>query len=273
MSDMFVPVADDVPTRDAATVVLVRDGVDGLEVFLQHRASSMAFAPGMTVFPGGGVDASDADVPQRWFGPDTTAWADTLTVEPERAIGWIGAAVRETFEECGVLLAGSSGQDVVTDTGPLNDARRTLGRQGTSLAALLDRHGLGVRSDLLVPLARWVTPRGERRRYDTMFFGAVLPDRQQADADNTEVTTADWQTPQAALADWAAGRVILLPPTWSVLTELATKQSAEEVVASPGDVAPLEPRLVESDSGWRVDFPGGEAYFRDLPSTPRSPSS
>lgn len=256
----------DVPTRDAATVVLVRDGVDGLEVFLQHRQSSMAFAPGMTVFPGGGVDPSDGTPPSRWFGSEPAAVAAILDVPLERSVGWICAAVRETFEECGVLLAGTGADEVVSDTAPMAGQRATLGRHGDSLAALLDGHGLGLRGDLLVPVARWITPRGERRRYDTLFFGAVLPPAQAADAENTEVTHAGWRRPADALADWTAGKVLLMPPTWAQLTRLAALESAAQLAESPVDLRPIEPRLVRTEAGRRVDFPGCEDYYRDLPS-------
>lgn len=255
----------DVPARDAATVILVRDGVEGLEVFLQHRVSSMAFAPGMTVFPGGGVDPSDATRPSRWFGPEPGEVAATLDVSEERSVGWICAAVRETFEECGVLLAGADAHDVVIDTAPMAQQRVALGRHGIALAALLDGSGLGVRSDLLFPVARWVTPRGERRRYDTLFLAAVLPPEQAADAENTEVTHAGWRRPVDALADWCAGKVLLMPPTWSQLTRLAALDSTAGIAGGEVDLAPVEPRIVDTDAGRRVDFPGCADYYRDLP--------
>lgn len=258
-------VDEDVPAKDAATVVLVRDGVDGLEVFLQHRQSSMAFAPGMTVFPGGGVDTSDGTRPSRWFGSEPVDIAASLAVSEDRSIGWICAAVRETFEECGVLLAGAAADDVVADTAPMAAQRATLGRHGDSLAALLDGHGLGVRGDLLFPMARWITPRGERRRYDTVFFAAVLPAAQAADAENTEVTHAGWRRPVDALADWMAGKVLLMPPTWAQLTHLARLESTAGIAEATYDLAPIEPRLIHTEFGRRVDFPDSETYYRDLP--------
>lgn len=258
-------VEHDVPARDAATVVLVRDGVEGVEVFLQHRQSSMAFAPGMTVFPGGGVDPSDAVAPRRWFGPAPATFAGALDVPEERSVGWVCAAVRETFEECGVLLAGASADEVVIDTAPLAVRRAGLGRHGDSLAMLLDDHDLGLRSDLLFPVGRWITPRGERRRYDTLFFAAVLPPAQAADAENTEVTHAGWRRPADALADWAAGEVLLLPPTWDRLTRLAALESAAAIADDPVDLTPIEPILIRGEGGRRVDFPRSDEFYRGLP--------
>src|SRR5262252_6222824 len=112
----------------------------------------MAFAAGAYVFPGGSVDASDEDAGIEWAGPDAAEWGRLLGAPAELARTLVCAAVRETFEECGVLLAGS-----------------------VSLARLLHRRGLVLRSDLLRPWARWITPVTEERRYDTRFFAAALP--------------------------------------------------------------------------------------------------
>src|SRR5574340_1593535 len=97
---------DNLPPRDASTVMLVRDGARGVEVFLLRRVAGMAFAGGMTVFPGGGVDPSDADAEVEWAGPSVAWWAERFTTDVDRAKALVCAAVRETFEECGVLLAG-----------------------------------------------------------------------------------------------------------------------------------------------------------------------
>ena len=104
MTDSPTPADSPPPLRDASTVVLVRDGDDGIEAFLQRRVKQMAFAGGMTVFPGGGVDERDADADLTWVGPDARWWAQTFSTSPTGAQKLVCAAVRETFEECGVLL-------------------------------------------------------------------------------------------------------------------------------------------------------------------------
>ena len=107
------------PVRDASTVILVRDAVDaarGLEVFLLERVGGMAFAGGMTVFPGGGVDISDADADMAWAGPEAGWWADKFGVDESTAMALVCAAARETFEECGILLAGPTAESLVPDT-------------------------------------------------------------------------------------------------------------------------------------------------------------
>ena len=168
--------------RPAATVVLVRDdprpppGRTPLQVFLQRRVAGMAFASGMTVFPGGGVDRSDhADVPG-WVGPTPTEWGQRLGYEPELAGALVKAAVRETFEECGVLLAGPPGPGPVTQ-GPVilpNGVRADLVARRRTLADVLD--GLALRADLLRAWSRWITPAVAPKRYDTAFLVAQVPD-------------------------------------------------------------------------------------------------
>src|SRR5439155_2532179 len=150
--------------------MLVRDGARGIEVFLIRRVAGMAFAGGMTAFPGGGVDPRDADASVAWHGPAAGWWADRFGVDPGMARALVCAAVRETFEESGVLLAGPDADAVVSDTRPYADARRALVDREVSLAGFLAGAGLVLRADLLRPWANWVTPLAERRRFDTRFF-------------------------------------------------------------------------------------------------------
>src|SRR5215470_8668547 len=178
-----------VAPRDAATVMLLRpppgpDAPDagGLQVYMLRRQSSMAFAPGAFVFPGGSVDARDAEIEVGWAGPDAREWGRMIDAPADLARALVCAAVRETFEECGVLLAGPAADTVVADTrGEDWEAdRAALLARSVSLAGLLRRRGLVLRSDLLRPWARWITPVTEERRYDTRFFAAALPAGQRA---------------------------------------------------------------------------------------------
>jgi 8-oxo-dGTP pyrophosphatase MutT (NUDIX family) len=244
-----------VTPRDAASVVLLRDTEAGLEVFLQRRSVGMAFAGGMTVFPGGGVDARDAgSVP--WAGPTPGWWAQRFDSPPQLAQALVCAAVRETFEESGVLLAGPDADSVVADPARFRMQRDALVRRRLSMVEFLADAGLLLRADLLRPWANWVTPEGEPRRYDTRFLLAVLPTGQHADAGTTEAVEAGWLTPAAALADWHAGRRLLLPPTWSILAEL-TEQSdgtAADLLASAQrrSIVKVTPRLVRDADRVRV---------------------
>ena len=155
----------------------------------------MAFAGGMTVFPGGGVDQRDADASLAWAGPDAGLVGGAVRLRPGLAAALVCAAVRETFEESGVLLAGPDADSVVADTRPYADAAQALVDRTLSLAEFLAATGLVLRADLLRPWANWLTPEEEPRRYDTRFFLAELPAGQRADGVTTEADHAGWQRP------------------------------------------------------------------------------
>jgi 8-oxo-dGTP pyrophosphatase MutT (NUDIX family) len=171
--------------RDAATVILLRQDpqLPGLEAFLLRRTKAMEFAPGACVFPGGSVDERDADPAigeTGWAGPSPADLGDQLGISADRVRGLVCAAVRETFEESGVLLAGPSATDLVRHSAALTQDRRDLLDGSVSLGELLGRRGLVLRADLLTPWARWITPEVSPRRYDTWFFAAALPPGQMA---------------------------------------------------------------------------------------------
>ena len=171
--------------RDAATVMLVRPGpgAGGVEVFLLRRTEALEFAPGACVFPGGSVDGRDADpaiAGEGWAGPAPADLGRLLGISPDRAGALVCAAVRETFEECGVLLAGPSPTELVRDSVIPGADRQRLLDGSLSLGELLSRHGLMLRADLLTPWARWITPEISPRRFDTWFFAAALPPGQLA---------------------------------------------------------------------------------------------
>src|SRR5580658_11204382 len=205
--------------RDAATVILVRPetgqetapetapGIDtaGVEVYLLLRTQALEFAPGACVFPGGSVDARDADpsiAETGWTGPAPADFGHLLGVPADRARALVCAAVRETFEESGVLLAGPSPAELVPDSADLARDRRALLAGALSLGELLDRRGLLLRADLLTPWTRWITPEFSPRRVDTWFFAAALPGGQLAGlaaaAEPGESDSGAWWRPSAA---------------------------------------------------------------------------
>ncbi|WP_408629883.1 NUDIX hydrolase [Amycolatopsis aidingensis] len=237
--------------KDAATVILLRDTPHGMEVFLQRRVAGMAFAGGMTVFPGGGVDERDADASVRWAGPPPARWAEWFGCQEPLARSLVCAAVRETFEESGVLLAGSP-TEVITDTARHAPARDALVSRELSLAAFLDQAGLTLRADLLRPWSNWVTPASEPRRYDTRFFVAALPPGQRADGATTEAESSGWWRPEEALADARAGRSGLMPPTMSTLAELGEFADTAAVLAAPRSIEKIIPNLVRDGDKVRV---------------------
>jgi len=259
------------PTRHAATVMLVRDAPGGLKIFLMRRHSKMEFAPGVIVFPGGGVDDRDRNADLRgrgaWAGPPPEWWAQRFGIEPDLAEALVCAAARETFEESGVLFAGPAhspdGPDgIVGDASVYGDARRALDDRTLSFADFLRTENLVLRSDLLRPWANWVTPEAERtRRYDTYFFVAALPEGQRADGDNTESDRSGWTLPQDAIDDFEAGRNILLPPTWTQLDSLAGRRVAD-VLAVERQIVPVQPILEKRGDNWVFEFFDSDRYHQ-----------
>ncbi|HEY5986327.1 MAG TPA: NUDIX hydrolase [Streptosporangiaceae bacterium] len=254
-----------VTPRDAATVMLLRPAAGGLQVYMLRRTASMAFAPGAYVFPGGSVDPRDAEPDIGWAGPGPDVWADVLAVPEELARALVCAAVRETFEEAGVLLAGPAPGAVLADTSgeDWRADRSALLAGSLSLARMLRRRGLVLRADLLRPWSRWITPLPEKRRYDTRFFAAALPAGHRAldlgDAAG-EADKAVWVDPAMALA--AAGRreIMLLPPTAVTLAELRKCGRVEAALAGRRSMTPLIPEVsVTGDAVW-LTIPAGVEY-------------
>ena len=245
----------------AATVMLVRDRpidpVDDprpgspIEVFLLRRVASMEFAPSVLVFPGGRVDPRDARPDVGWAGREPERWAATLDTDVASARLLVTAAIRELFEECGVLLAGADAGSVVDDvSSPVwHERRMALTRHEISLAEVLAEEGLVLRTDLLGYRAHWVTPGFERRRYDTRFFCAAVPDGQVPDGQTTEADHAQWADPAAVLESFEHGEVMMLPPTRACLEDLAGAGSLEGVIADAAEVVRVLPELVVLDSG------------------------
>jgi 8-oxo-dGTP pyrophosphatase MutT (NUDIX family) len=251
--------------RQAATVRLLRNGVRPgggvtLEVYLQRRTRGMPFAGGMTAYIGGGVDPRDGDTEIAWVGPGPDRWATAFGCDERTARELVCAAVRETFEEAGVLLAGpagASGPGVVPDVSgdDWEAQRQALLARELSLAELLAARGLAVRADLLRPFAHWVTPPVEPRRYDTKFFAAALPAGQEAQHVSGEADEAGWLPPAAALAEMRAGSRPMLPPTIHTLTQLEPFPDVAAALAGspPEPLHPISPRLeVHPDGRWAV---------------------
>jgi 8-oxo-dGTP pyrophosphatase MutT (NUDIX family) len=255
------------PTRPAATVMLVRDTSAGIEVFLMRRHRAMEFVGGVIVFPGGGVDDRDRNADIDWYGPPPSWWAERLGVDEDLALALVCAAARETFEESGVLFAGPAGapdgeNPVVGDASIYRASRLALADNTLSFGDFLRQENLVLRADLLRPWANWVTPKEERtRRYDTYFFVGALPEGQRADGDNTETDRAFWSTPQAGLDEFGAGRSFLLPPTWTQLDSLNGRTVAE-VLAVDRKIVAVEPHLAaDRDTGnWEIEFFNSDRY-------------
>lgn len=233
--------------RAAGTLVLARDGADGLEVLMVRRGRGAAFMADAYVFPGG-------------------------RVEKDEPGGAPGAAIREAFEEAGVLLArpaaASSGSDMIRLDGEpwTKEARRGLAGRTLALRALLDERGLALATDALAPFARWITPESEPRRYDTFFFLAAMPPGQTAAPDDVEVSEHRWATPAALLEADRRRELKLPPPTQWHLRDLSALRTVEEALAwararhaAIGDRA-VRPKLVPDGETVAVVLPWDEAF-------------
>lgn len=245
----------------AATVVLLRDGRAGLEVLLTRRPASMAFAPDMHVFPGGRVDVGDAapGLSRRSvLSPGRAAVALGGDLEPAAAVAAYVAAIRELFEEAGVLLADGGPDDTPLPARAVSEARSALvggDADFESIAAELD---LRLRADLLVPLSRWVTPPTLPRRFDARFFAAELPRGARVSFEGDEVAGHRWLTPAAGLAAMAAGEIGMWLPTSATLQQLEHVTSIQEVREhlAPGRLGSVEVERI-SPEVTRIVMPAG----------------
>lgn len=221
-----------VEPRHASTVVLLRQRPGGPEVYLLRRHLGMAFAAGMFAFPGGVVDPRDSDHATAWAGPSPRQWSERLRCDEALARALVCAAVRETFEESGVLLAGPSADSVVRDTtGEAWEADRVaLVDRTLAFADFLEKRALVLRSDLLAPWAHWITPEFEPRRYDTRFFVAAIPESQRTRDVSGEADTVAWMRPREAADGVDAGTMQMLPPTYVTVAELASFGSVSQAM-------------------------------------------
>jgi 8-oxo-dGTP pyrophosphatase MutT (NUDIX family) len=225
--------------KPAATVVIVRDGAEGIETWMMRRVRGMAFAAGAAVFPGGGVDPRDADISVPWIGSDPDTFAVRLETDADNARELVTAALRELFEETGVLLA---------DPLPavdLEQARAALEARTLSLAELLAEHGCALNAGIVHPWARWITPRVETRRYDTWFFVAALPRGVDAQPVSSEADQAGWIPVDEVIAWGREGKALLLPPTQAMLNALQAAGTVAAVLtqAPARSLTPVEPHV------------------------------
>ncbi|WP_433602477.1 NUDIX hydrolase [Nocardia sp. CA-135953] len=251
-----------VTPRDAATVVLLRPSEDGFQVFLMRRQPTMNFAAGMHVFPGGSVENADADPSIGWIGRTPSWWAGKFGCTAELAGALVVAAVRETFEETGILLAGFSADSAIeTDTTRYSHARAELENGSIRFTDFLSDNGLSVRADLLGPWAHWVTPEFEPRRFDTRFFVAMLPGGQQIGDLASEADHAVWLDLREAYRAGSAGELPMMPPTIHTMRQLLTFDGNDLIgTAAAREVTTIAPKLVRADGEYFFDYPGTDEF-------------
>lgn len=248
--------------------MLVRDA-PGLEVFMLRRNPDSTFVPGAYVFPGGQVDDDDADpsVLARASGVDAAA-ADALVGGPDALRFWV-AAVREAFEEAGVLVARARADDARlgddADHDTLADDRIRLLRGDTDLAAVLDAHDAVLDLGALVPFGRWITPPGAPKRYDTWFFVAPAPVGHAYAHDDGEMIASEWVHPDEALARARAGDIELIYPTIRSLLVMRRFPSAAAFLAATHDrwTRPRPLRVMDPGQGWQLDLTTADEHRDD----------
>ncbi|WP_329266095.1 NUDIX hydrolase [Streptomyces pseudovenezuelae] len=255
--------------RRAATVMLLKDGPAGTVVHMLRRRASMAFAGGAYAYPGGGVDPRDDEHQIHWAGPTRAWWAARLGVDETTAQAIVCAAVRETYEEAGVLLAGPTAESVVGDTtgAEWETDRAALVARELSFAEFLERRGLVLRSDLLGAWTRWITPEFEPRRYDTWFFVAALPQGQRTRNASTEADRTVWIRPEDAADGYDKGELLMMPPTIATLRQLtAYGTAAAALAAAPDrDLTPVLARARLVDGEIVLSWPGHDEFTKHIP--------
>lgn len=257
----------DKPIRAAATVVLARDSEDGMEVYLLRRSPKSSFMANVIVYPGGAVDAADFSLARS---PLVQASRGLWTDDFSRAHAI--AALREAFEESGLLAAEFA---TPPSQGDLDVLRREVHSGRMSFEAVLHELRASLPLDSLWYFDRWVTPSWETKRYDAWFFLMRAPEGQIAQSDELEVTDGTWMTPKRALELYRKRELLLAPPTWATIIDLARYSRTDEAAAfaqqaTPYPILPHFTKMEGEEEGV-ILLPGDEAYpgFSDVDTTLR----
>ena len=261
-----------VPVKPAATVLLVRDGDHGLEVFMLRRTFTAAFASGMFVFPGGKVDEVDAstEIGEICHGLSDEEASNLLRIPSGGLAYWV-ASIRECFEEAGVLLAHHAATgEVVRFDDPETAARFEKERENIhdgslALLELCKREKLHLSTHNIHYVSHWITPKGERRRFDTRFFVARAPEAQEPLHDDGETIESMWISPKEAIRRHREGDLMLMPPTLANIEFIAQHDTADavlEAAAKVGTPTTILPKLKVDKDGrvTGIAMPGDPGY-------------
>ncbi len=245
--------------RIASTVLLLRDGADGMEIFMVQRNRAIEFASGALVFPGGSIDPNDYEI------------AETLATNLPNELAAIRVAgVRETFEESGILLARARGSDALVSAGIANKVgplRAAVDSGEIKFSSVLNGHDLVPAIDLLVPFAHWITPVNLPKRFDTHFMLALAPKDHVGRHDGHESVDSIWLTPRTALDGAESGRFTLPFPTIRNLVKLDKLKTAKAAMdyARATPVVTVTPELSRGDNGGvRLNIPKEAGYDGDV---------
>jgi 8-oxo-dGTP pyrophosphatase MutT (NUDIX family) len=239
----------------SATILMPRKGESPLEVFMVVRHHQIDFASGALVFPGGKVDQRDYDVRSRCHGG----------AEDNEKLAFQVAAIREAFEECGILLARPAGSDQLIPgerLQTLEHYREPLAKGKLGIGEFLASEDLVLACDLLVPYAHWVTPEMMPKRFDTHFYLAIAPDDHLAVHDGHESVDSVWLSPQEALDGAVSGQYTIIFPTRLNIEMLATSESVEQAIsdAAARDIVTVLPWTEKRDDGNYICIPADAGY-------------
>lgn len=259
-----------VPVRPAATVMLIRDGArGGVEVCMLRRNLKSDFVGGAYVFPGGGVDPADGDPDVAGLCMGRTDLDASRELDlPRNGLAFWVAAVRETLEEAGLMMAVHPDGAPLDFSDPALVARFALHRRAVDhgerrLVEVCAEEDLRLQLGSMHYVDRWITPPGSPRRYDTRFFLAAAPEGQRPVQDDREVISAQWISPTEALERHEAAQFAMLPPTVANLRRLVEHSSAAAALQSAvrrGPVDTVAPRILSDADGIRIVMPGDPAY-------------
>jgi len=262
-----------VEPRNAASVILLRDAAGGPEVFMVERHVAAKFVGGAHVFPGGRVDPEDAEADELCRGLDDEEASRRLHL-PRGGLAYYVAAVRECFEEAGVLLAYDRdgapldrGDDEAT-AARLDEHRRALNAGEVRFQDLARGEGFRLATDRMHYWAHWITPEASPIRFDTRFFLATISGGDAAVHHDAELAGSEWIRPQAALDRAERGEWTVILPTLrnlSTLLAFRTAAEAEEAASRRGRIATLEPRILRRPEGIQVVVPGDDGWDEAAP--------
>lgn len=248
---------DPAPAVPSATILMLRDSPNGLEVFMVVRHHQIDFASGALVFPGGKADAADFDPALDPYLDGAMDGADMRAIQV--------ASIREAFEECGVLLARPEGSDAIISgerLARLEPFRDRLHKGELTILEFLQRESLRLACDTLVHFAHWVTPEMMPKRFDTHFFLAAAPADHLAVHDGHESVDSVWITPAAAIADAAAGKRTVIFPTLRNVEKLGMSASVSDALAAAAESTPVRvlPWMDKREDGTYLCIPEEAGY-------------
>jgi 8-oxo-dGTP pyrophosphatase MutT (NUDIX family) len=261
--------AEAATARPASTIMLLRDsaspdGKSEIEVFMMVRHYEIDFNSGALVFPGGSVDPGDHEIGGK---PELYAGGEGLDAE---TLGFRIAAIRETFEESGILLAKPRGSNTLVDAKRAAEIevrnRVALCESKTTFLKILNDNGMLLALDELVPYAHWITPEGMPKRFDTWFFLAAAPPAQVGAHDGKESTDSIWLSPREALAGGESGRFKLPFPTTRNLIKLGKHATVKAALddARQSRIVTVMPVMTRLNGGRQLRIPAEAGYDGEL---------